>query len=1212
MIPLRRRPGQATVLRSAVVVLLGLMPACLVHAGTVWVEGNVEQVAATGDGRFGGCMAELDVELADAGLACPRRWVTFGCTGEYAETTTRGAGAVFESLRAAVVAGRSVGMRVTDEKKDGGYCHASRIKIQDEPHVDEDSDADGVFDLDDDVPLDASETVDTDDDGIGNNADADDDNDGVDDAEDAFPLDPEEHADSDGDGIGDNADPDDSRGSFDLYDFDTNSDPDGIVHVDGRFYVVNTAESGSKVYAYLETGQRDAAADFELDAENNQPTGLAHANGRFHVVDFWDAKVYAYTEAGERDAAADFELDASNSRPGGIAHANGRFHVVDLPDAKVYAYTETGERAAAADFDLVADNSSPHGIVYANGGFLVVDRYDARVYAYAATGKRAAGADFDLDDDNPDPQGIARANGRLHVVDGDNASVYAYSEAGERDAAADFSLFDAIENTNAQGMAYVDGRFFVVDKDDDRVYAYTETGERDVAVEFELDAGNGSSSGITHVGGTFYVVDRADDKVYAYFTSGGRDAARDFDLTHGASPDGITHANGRFYVTGGWRGKVYAYTENGERVPSADFDLDSGYALGIAYGNGRFYVVDLDEKVHAYTETGERVAGGDFDLEADNTTARGIAFANGRLHVTDSLKKRVYAYTENGQRDASADFDLHDADVDLPRGIAYAAGRLYVVDPTDKNVYAYSQTGERDAAATFDLDAENDDAAGIVHAGGWFYVLDSAFRENKVFAYTAPGRRAEAADFDLAADNNTPGGIAYANGRFYIADANDQKVYAYTERGERDAAADFDLGFYHAAGIAYGDGRFYVVTNRRGGDKAYAFTTSGERDAAADFDLVGDNGYPQAATVADGRLYVVDSVADRVFVYALPSKPGRAQSLAGLSTPTPWHLTDVWIDFSHAPEDIESYCVTLSLDVDVPDDVNLYIASTWSTINKVRFYGGVQTRIDGHERKDDSAPLVQRRRGAIFSRWRERAWGAIEQAPGGLVESSGHEGDFIGVRNDFPWREGSYELCLRKAAVVEGDPLPEDYEVEDVEFGWGRFVHTWVRMEVTDVASGDTTFVGALAFPGPFSMGRSNVIFVEIYGNPSPFPALDVPQFTVSFENFQVDGEDWPYERVTDISNTVPSESAAIPKLGYASYDASRGVIDIEVGKFAGEFGRIRTVHETTVDPTAVSLRQKGRHHRTPTGGRKVTLEAKRRPMLGDDRADNTAWNKAR
>lgn len=195
--------------RSLCALLFTLLPTSLIHAATASIEGNVVQVLATGDGRFGGCMAALDVAPADAGLDCAGQWVTFSCTGEHAETED--AARMFESLRAAVVAEKSVEMRVTDEKKHGNYCHASRIKIQDEPHVDADSDGDGVLDLEDDVPLDASETIDTDDDGVGNNADTDDDNDGVVDDDDAFPLDPSESVDTDGDGIGDNADPDDDN-----------------------------------------------------------------------------------------------------------------------------------------------------------------------------------------------------------------------------------------------------------------------------------------------------------------------------------------------------------------------------------------------------------------------------------------------------------------------------------------------------------------------------------------------------------------------------------------------------------------------------------------------------------------------------------------------------------------------------------------------------------------------------------------------------------------------------------------------------------------------------------------------------------------------------------------------------------------------------------------------------------------------------------------
>ena len=78
-------------------------------------------------------------------------------------------------------------------------------------NADTDDDNDGVIDEEDDFPLDPNESVDTDNDGIGDNADTDDDGDGVIDEEDDFPLDPNETVDTDGDGVGDNADEDDDN-----------------------------------------------------------------------------------------------------------------------------------------------------------------------------------------------------------------------------------------------------------------------------------------------------------------------------------------------------------------------------------------------------------------------------------------------------------------------------------------------------------------------------------------------------------------------------------------------------------------------------------------------------------------------------------------------------------------------------------------------------------------------------------------------------------------------------------------------------------------------------------------------------------------------------------------------------------------------------------------------------------------------------------------
>ena len=96
----------------------------------------------------------------------------------------------------------------------------------------QDSDGDGVGNNADAFPNNASETQDSDGDGVGNNADAfptdatetqDSDGDGVGNNADAFPFDPTESLDSDGDGVGNNADafPADPAESVD-------SDGDGV------------------------------------------------------------------------------------------------------------------------------------------------------------------------------------------------------------------------------------------------------------------------------------------------------------------------------------------------------------------------------------------------------------------------------------------------------------------------------------------------------------------------------------------------------------------------------------------------------------------------------------------------------------------------------------------------------------------------------------------------------------------------------------------------------------------------------------------------------------------------------------------------------------------------------------------------------------------------------------------------------------------------
>ena len=480
-----------------------------------------------------------------------------------------------------------------------------------------------------------------------------------------------EASDDGGDGDGSVA------GGFDWQVDDGNGVPAGIAYVNGRLYVVD--ESDNKVYAYTESGQRDAATDFDLDPDNSHPSGITYANGRFYVVDDPrgadssrylenDNKVYAYTQSGQRDAAADFDLDGVNGSPADIVYANARFYVPDWLDDKVYAYTASGERDAAADFDFHADNGYARAMTYANGRFYVVDGSDRKVYAYTESGERDAAADFDSGAFNFSPKWIAYANGRFYVVNWYNLHVYAYTDSGERDAAAEFPLPG--DNQAPWDIVYVNGRFYVLDTSDYKVYAYTQSGQRDTAAEFDLHADNYNPYRMTYANGRFYVGDG--DKVYAYADSGERDAAADFDLhADNGYPIGMTYANGRFYVVDADDDKVYAYADSGERDAAADFLLHEENSPGnITYANGRFYVEgQTRDKVFAYTQSGQRDAAADFRLHDDNHNPFGISYADGRFYVLDTRLHKVFAYPgPGGQVGGETSYGVGDSINTLPTG----------------------------------------------------------------------------------------------------------------------------------------------------------------------------------------------------------------------------------------------------------------------------------------------------------------------------------------------------------------------------------------------------------------------------------------------------------------------------------------------------------------------------------------------------------------
>jgi len=130
-----------------------------------------------------------------------------------------------------------------------------------------------------------------------------------------------------------------------------------------------------------------------------------------------------------------------------------------------------------------------------------------------------------------------------------------------------------------------------------------------------------------------------------------------------------------------------------------------------------------------------------------------------------------------------------------------------------------------------------------------------------------------------------------------------------------------------------------------------------------------------------------------------------------------------------------------------------------SNINNVPFYFGFQTQVK-------KPGFGYQGRGAIFSRWNTKDISNVSIVKDGWYESSGHEGDFVGVRKKYEWSVNKYRL---KLAFID----------KDVFGDWYGF---WIY--VLNEATED--FVGKIRFPVVSSNDRGiaacGVSWLEFYG----------------------------------------------------------------------------------------------------------------------------------
>ena len=192
-----------------------------------------------------------------------------------------------------------------------------------------------------------------------------------------------------------------------------------------------------------------------------------------------------------------------------------------------------------------------------------------------------------------------------------------------------------------------------------------------------------------------------------------------------------------------------------------------------------------------------------------------------------------------------------------------------------------------------------------------------------------------------------------------------------------------------------------------------------------------------------------------------------------LSTPgdVPEHL--VWGDwhFWHPVDSLE-IAVDIHNDVQFAGTHDFYFMVAHGRVGDTSYYFGFQT--------DIQHPVTFRGtgKGLIFSRWDTRDLADTRVAPGGFAQSAGHEGDFVGVRLNYEWRDGKYQLRM--------SPQESD--------GGGLWYGLWVQHENEEEA----TWIGSLRFPEG-KIGYSSYTTVEVYGGGRLRPK-HIPYWKVSIE----------------------------------------------------------------------------------------------------------------
>ena len=227
---------------------------------------------------------------------------------------------------------------------------------------------------------------------------------------------------------------------------------------------------------------------------------------------------------------------------------------------------------------------------------------------------------------------------------------------------------------------------------------------------------------------------------------------------------------------------------------------------------------------------------------------------------------------------------------------------------------------------------------------------------------------------------------------------------------------------------------------------------------------------------------------------ATATPTAEERELTMLETP-PEHMVYAWWDWDYQNplRNQQSALNEITVEIEIHNDIELggagngiYLMVCSGDVDGIGYYFGLQTDVHNN---NANVSLRNTGKGLIFSRWKERNLANARIPDDGFTESSGHEGNFIGVRRNYDWGVGKY--LLRMGQDGPDDPV-------------GRWYGLWV----TDLAVNQETWIGSMRFPyigGRALLGPRCYNTVEIYG--PPIASRDIPYWKVTLNPPKGDGK---------------------------------------------------------------------------------------------------------